>query len=80
MTCPSCTEALRNPRADTFTSGCMSCEARALAVTRADLVEDYRGAVERVFGKRAKEGHRLVKEWLARVKGLNVQRGKHVSQ
>lgn len=45
MTCPSCTEALRNPRADTFTNGCMSCEARALAVTRADLVEDYRGAV-----------------------------------
>ncbi len=56
MTCPSCTEALRNPRADTFTSGGMSCEARALAVTRADLIEDYRGAVERVFGERAREG------------------------
>lgn len=68
MTCPSCTEALRNPRADTFTSGCMSCEARALAVTRADLIEDYRGAVERVFGERAREGHVLVKEWVQRVK------------
>ena len=68
MTCPACAEAERNPRADTFTNGCLSCEARALAVTRADLVEDYRGAAERVFGDRFKEGHALVKEWLARVK------------
>lgn len=75
MTCPSCTEALRNPRADTFTNGCMSCEARALAVTRADLVEDYRGAVERMFGDRAKDGHRLVKEWVQRVKQRKVSHG-----
>lgn len=73
--CPSCTAAMHNPRADTFTAGCMSCEARALAVTRADLVEDYRGAVERVFGERAKEGHRLVKEWVQRVKQRKVSHG-----
>lgn len=72
MTCPSCTEALCNPRADTFTSGGMSCEARALAVTRADLIEDYRGAVERVFGDRSKEGHKLVKEWLQRVEQRRI--------
>lgn len=72
MTCPSCTAAMRNPQADTFAAGCMSCEARALAVTRADLIEDYRGAVERVFGERAKEGHKLVKEWLQMVKQRRV--------
>lgn len=72
MTCQQCTEAMRNPRADTFSAGRMSCEARALAVTRADLIEDYRGAVERVFGDRSKEGHKLVKEWLQRVKQRRI--------
>lgn len=72
MTCQQCTEAMRNPRADTFSAGCMSCEARALAVTRSDLIEDYRGAVELVFGERAKEGHKLVKEWLQRVKQRRI--------
>lgn len=73
--CPSCTEALRNPRADTFTSGCMSCQARALAVTRADLIDDYKGAVQKVFGDQHKQGHALVKEWLQRVKQRKVSDG-----
>lgn len=72
--CPQCSDAMRNPTWHLFKVGCMSCEARALAVTRADLVEDYRGAVERVFGERAKEGHRLVKEWVQRVKQRRAAR------
>ncbi len=68
MTCPACTAAERNPRADEFANGCLSCQARAMAVTRADLLEDYQGAAQRLFGDKFKEGHALVKQWLAKVK------------
>lgn len=66
--CPACTAAERNPRADEFANGCLSCQARAMAVTRADLLEDYRHAAERLFGDKVKEGHALVKRWLGLVK------------
>lgn len=72
MTCPSCTAAQHNPRADEFANGCLSCEARAMAVTRADLLEGYQGAAKKLFGDRLKEGHALVKEWLARMKQRRV--------
>lgn len=68
MTCPSCQAAQAQPNAAQFSPGCLSCEARAMAVTRADLLEDYTGAAKRMFGDRAKEGHALVKEWLQRIK------------
>lgn len=68
MTCPSCQAAQAQPNAAQFSPGCLSCEARAMAVTRADLLEDYTGAAKRMFGDRAKEGHALVKEWLHRMK------------
>ena len=66
--CPACTAAEQHPTREEFAAGCISCAARALAVTRADLLEDYRGAVQRLFGDQAKAGHELVKRWLARVK------------
>lgn len=63
--CPQCTAAQRKPTLDEFAPGCISCEARALAVTRGDLLDGYRGAAERIFGDRLREGHQLVKSWLA---------------
>jgi len=68
MTCPACQAAEQLPRVDSFTSGCISCKARAMAVTRADLLEDYQGAARRMFGDQVKEGHALVKQWLQRIK------------
>lgn len=68
MTCPSCQAAKDQPKAAQFSPGCLSCEARAMAVTRADLLEDYTGAAKRLFGDRGKEGHALVKEWLQMMK------------
>lgn len=65
MTCPDCTAAQRDPTRDGFACGCISCEARALAVTRADLLPHYRDAAAKVFGPRLREGHQLVKSWLA---------------
>ena len=70
--CPACASATRNPTADEFKSGCMSCQARALAVTRADLLDDYQGAARTVFGDKFKEGHALVKRWLQMVKQRRV--------
>ena len=70
MTCHQCQSAEADPRRAEFASGCRSCEARALAVTRADLLprDDYIAAVRKVFGECAKEGHELVKAWLAKLR------------
>lgn len=70
MTCPQCTAAESDPTRNEFGNGCRSCDARALAVTRADLLprEDYRDAVRKVFGDAAKDGHELVKAWLAKLR------------
>lgn len=70
MTCQACTAAEQQPRANDFASGCISCKARAMAVTRADLLEDYQGAARRMFGDQVKEGHTLVKQWLQRIKAV----------
>jgi hypothetical protein len=68
MTCPACQAAEQLPRVDSFTSDCLSCKARAMAVTRADLLEDYQTAARTIFGDKIKEGHALVKVWLQRMK------------
>jgi len=68
MTCPACQAAEQLPRVDEFRTGCISCQARAMAVTRADLLEDYHGAARTMFGDRIKEGHAMVKQWLQRMK------------
>ncbi len=66
--CPACLAAEQHPTRDEFAAGCIGCKARAMAVTRADLLEDYRGAVQRLFGDQAKQGHELVKQWLGRMR------------
>lgn len=68
MTCQPCTDAEQHPRSATFAPGCVSCQARAMAVTRADLLEDYQTAARTIFGDKIKEGHALVKVWLQRMK------------
>lgn len=70
MTCPACQAAEQLPRSATFTPGCMSCQARAMAVTRADLLDDYQGAARTMFGDRIKEGHAMVKQWLQRMRAV----------
>lgn len=65
MTCHSCTAAELQPLADGYVAGCLSCAARAMAVTRADLLPNYRDAAKRLFGDQVKDGHELVKRWLS---------------
>lgn len=76
MTCEACVEAKSQPNAPSFTPGCESCQARALAVIGAHLeseeaktmTEQYRTALGKCFGERWKEGHEMVKEWGAKVR------------
>lgn len=65
MSCASCTAAELQPLRDEFAVGCTSCTARALAVTRADLLPNYRDAAKRLFGDQVKDGHELMKRWLS---------------
>jgi len=78
MTCRSCASAEQQPDLDEFSSGCMSCSGRALAVTGAHLeslalgaiTAAYRGALEKIFGAdRWRQGHELVKGWGEKLKG-----------
>lgn len=68
--CPQCQAAEATPSSAEFAPGCRSCEARALAVTRADLLprEQYRDAVRQVFGDGAQAGHAMVKAWIAKIR------------
>lgn len=70
MTCAACTEAMRILDTAHMTDGCDSCKARALAVTRVDLLGKRQAleAIAKVFGDQAKRGEHLVREWLQRVK------------
>lgn len=43
-----------------------------LAATRGDLLDDYRGALQRLFGDQAKAGHELVKRWLAALRQVKA--------
>lgn len=73
MNCAACTNAEAYPNADEFAAGCRSCDARALAVTRADLLEDYRGALDKVFGPAWRDGHQLVKRWLGAMRAAEAR-------
>ena len=68
MTCISCKRAEAHPTSNEFCADCLSCKARAMAVTRADLIPDYQTAARTIFGDKIKEGHALVKVWLQRMK------------
>lgn len=68
MTCPACEHTEKHPKDDMFSPGCLSCQARAMAATRADLLPDYQTAARTIFGDKIKEGHALVKVWLQRMK------------
>ena len=49
MSCPACTAAQRDPRRDEFGVGCISCDARALALV---AVSASRETLGKVFGER----------------------------
>ena len=70
MTCKACQSAERDPMADTFTSGCLSCQARAMAVTGGHMLPpgQYHQACRKVFGERIDEGKPLVDGWAKRVR------------
>lgn len=81
MSCDQCIKAANeNPRLNAFSNGCMSCDARALAVTGAHLesaqagsmTAHYRSVLEKVFGESWREGHALVRTWV----GVMNKRGK----
>lgn len=71
MNCEPCTRAERNPRAYDYAIGCDSCSARALAATGAheasqalgSLTEEYRDALQKVFGAGWELKAELVKGW-----------------
>ena len=60
MTCPSCTQAQTNPRSAQMTSGCKSCEGRALAAMGF--------TAEEVAGKHLAEVLAAYEKWLPMVK------------
>lgn len=80
MTCPSCDQAMQQPKSAQFTPGCESCMARALAVTGAHsesqqsgrMTEQYRTALKKCFGEDWQRGHESVKEWAGRMKGARA--------
>lgn len=67
MTCRACEAAKSQPDAEMFSAGCMGCDARALAVTRVDLLGRRAAleAIHKVFGENAGCGEQLVREWIA---------------
>lgn len=70
MTCHACTEAMTAPTTVHMQDGCDGCKARALAVTRVDLLgrKQAMEAIAKVFGDQAQRGEKLVREWLQRLK------------
>lgn len=70
MTCDACTRAMENPTTARMLDGCDGCRARALAVTRVDLLGRKQAleAIAKVFGAQAQRGEQLVREWLQRIK------------
>ena len=65
MTCMRCIAAERDPRRDEFGVGCISCDARALALV---AVSASRETLGKVFGERREEGLRLVRQWAAKIR------------
>ena len=81
MKCEACTTSEADPLNDAhWQAGCIGCEARALAsigahvesLDRRALTPAYHSALERLFGQRWEEGHRLVKAWHERIVSATV--------
>lgn len=74
-TCQACKNAQTYPRSDEWESGCLSCNARALAVTGANLASrelqqatpEYLSVLEAMFGPDYREGAALVAQWADRI-------------
>ena len=76
MTCKGCQEAETNPANwQMFYAGCMSCEARAVlrdeaaqdALRLKEMTPAYRRVLNGIFGLDWEAGHKLVKEWNAKL-------------
>ena len=75
MTCGACERAQANPARDDYTSGCESCQARALAAIGAHIESQalgsvtpaFRDALERVFGDGWKAHAAAVRDWGQRI-------------
>jgi hypothetical protein len=76
MTCPGCAHALDphgHPHGYYF--GCRGCDARSLlrydevkeALRLKEMTPAYRNALNKFFGKDWEAGHKLVKEWNAKL-------------
>lgn len=76
MNCAACTDAQSDPTRDEFANGCLSCQARALAVTRVDQLGRTQAlaAIAQVFGEQAQEGESMVREWLGKMRQRRVPR------
>lgn len=70
MNCEACTRAMEKPTTARMQDGCDGCKARALAVTRVDLLgrKQAMEAIAKVFGDQAQRGEKLVRDWLQRMK------------
>lgn len=67
MTCDACTDAEDAPRAVDFGPDCISCKARALALTTWEG-QDIDAALRILFGKQRQQGEELLKQWRARLR------------
>ncbi len=76
--CPDCITAQRHPRRNLFQSHCRQCQARALAAIGAHLesqaqgtmTEQYRAALQKMFGDDYMMWHEAVKAWAAKIKNV----------
>lgn len=82
MSCAACAHAESAPTSDEYRSGCDSCLARALAATgahiesreRQAMTQQYRGALEKLFGDRWKAGNEMVKQWAQKIESSNKRK------
>ena len=75
MICSSCTDARSDPTRDYYSAHCVSCQARALAVTgnrealMTDPIGHEQGAVMlRLFGESWRDSLGTVRWWISRIR------------
>lgn len=80
MTCAECTDARTDPTRDFYTGQCISCQARALAVTgdRAALSIDplepeAAATMFRLFGEKWPDHLPAVRWWIRRIRQVEAQ-------
>lgn len=82
--CQQCADAMTDPRSEQFSAGCEGCTARALAATGAHLESKragrmtavYRGALDKLFGARAADGHKAVIGWANRIAAWDLAKAR----